>query len=67
MRVIGKRDRDEIELDPKLALARGRLLDAMLRVAQPPVKRGVMRATHAEFNRLDEVRMIETARRINAK
>ena len=67
MRVIGTRQRNEIELDPKLALERGRVLDSMLRAAQPAVKRGVLRGTHAEFNRLDEARMLEVARRINCK
>ena len=67
MRVIGTRQRDEIELDPKLALERGRVLDAMLRAARPAVRCGVMRGTHAEFNRLDEDRMLEVARRINSK
>ncbi len=67
MRVIGTQQRNEIELDPKLALERGRVLDSMLSAARPAVKRGVMRGTHAEFNRLDEARMLEVARRINCK
>lgn len=67
MRVIGSNERSEIELDPKLALERGRVLDSMLRAARPVVKRGVVRGSHAEFNRLDEARMIEVARRINCK
>jgi hypothetical protein len=67
MRVIGNKNRDEIELDPRLALERGRVLDSMLRGAMPPIPRGVMRATHAEFNRMDDARMLELARRINLR
>jgi hypothetical protein len=33
-----------------------RALDAMLRAALPPVRRGVTRGTHEHFNRLDAAR-----------
>lgn len=67
MRVIGpNRDHSEFELDPEKAWQRGRALDAMLRSALPPVKRGVFRGTAAEFQALDEARALQIARRINA-
>lgn len=43
MRIVGKQDRSEIELDPVKAWQRGRALDDMLRAALPPVPRGVTR------------------------
>ncbi len=66
MRIIGAyRDRTEIELDPVEAHRRGRILDAMLRSALPPMARGVYRETFAHFNRMDEARMREAARKLN--
>ena len=66
MRVVGpNRDRNEIELDPVQAYRRGLALDAMLRAALPPVRRGVFRGTFADFAREDEARMREAARKIN--
>lgn len=35
MRIVGRRNRSEIELDPVKAYQRGRKLDAMLRAAAP--------------------------------
>ena len=66
MRIVGKQDRSEIELDPVQAYRRGRALDAMLRGAAPPVMRGVMRGTHEYFNRLDAERQTQTARALTA-
>jgi len=66
MRVVGKQNRSEIELDPVKAYRRGRVLDAMLRSAEPPIKRGVTRGTHEYFNRLDEERQKQMARALNA-
>lgn len=66
MRVVGKKDRSEIELDPVKAYRRGRAMDKLLRSAAPPIKRGVMRGTHAYFNRLDAERQTEAARALNA-
>jgi hypothetical protein len=66
MRVIGPhRKRTEIELDPVEAYRRGRALDTALRSALPPIARGVYRGTFAVFNRMDETRMLETARKLN--
>ena len=65
MRIIGEQNRSEIELDPVAAYRRGRKLDAMLRAAMPTVLPGVTRGSHAKFQRLDEARMVEIARRIN--
>ena len=66
MRIVGRNNRTEIELDPVLAIRRGRLLDAMLRAAAEPVARGVLRGTHEYFNRLDAERQVQNARKINA-
>jgi hypothetical protein len=65
MRIVGNQDRNEIELDPLTAYRRGRRLDAMLRAARLPIRRGVTRGSPDYFQRMDEGRMIETARRIN--
>jgi hypothetical protein len=56
MRIVGGQARSEIELDPVKAYRRARALDAMLRAALPPVRRGVTRGTHEHFNRLDAAR-----------
>ncbi|MGH8682153.1 MAG: hypothetical protein ACREVS_10695 [Burkholderiales bacterium] len=65
MKIIGPNtDHSEIELDPVEAYRRGRVLDAMLRAALPPPKRGVYRGTFEAFERMDEARMIEAARRL---
>ena len=66
MRIVGKQDRSEIELDPQEAYRRGRALDAMLRCAAPPIARGVMRGAHEYFNRLDAERQTRAARALNA-
>ena len=66
MRIVGKRNRSEIELDPEKAYRRGRALDEMLRAALPPVQRGVMRGTHVYFNRLEVARQIVAARKLNS-
>jgi hypothetical protein len=65
MRIVGKQDRSEIELDPVKAYRRARALDAMLCAALPPVPHRVTRGTHEHFNRLDAARQIEAARRLN--
>ncbi|HEX2828172.1 MAG TPA: hypothetical protein VHP37_17590 [Burkholderiales bacterium] len=64
-RIIGAQDRFEFILEPCEAWHRGRLLDRMLAEAQSPRPRGVLRATHAVFNRLDELQKLESARRLN--
>ena len=65
MRIVGRQDRSEIELDPVKAYRRARALDAMLHAALPPVPRGVTRGTHEYFNRVDAARQIEAARKLN--
>jgi len=65
MKIIGPNsDHSDIELDPVKAYRRGRVLDAMLRSALPPPKRGVYRGTFEAFERMDEARMVDAARRL---
>jgi hypothetical protein len=66
MRIVGNRNRTEIELDPQQAYLRGRELDAMLRRAAPPVQRGCTRGSHAHFERLDLQRQVQMARVLNS-
>jgi hypothetical protein len=65
MRLAGKKNRSEFELDPVKALQRGRVLDAMLSAVNPPVKRGVTRGSHDALNRLDAERQSQAARKLN--
>jgi hypothetical protein len=65
MRIIGNQNRNEIELDPVIAYQRGRRLDLMLRAPNPVRPSGVTRGTHTYFQRLDEARMVDMARRVN--
>jgi hypothetical protein len=68
MRVVGSnREHSEFELDPEKAYRRGRALDTMLRSAIPPIQRRVLRATAAEFNRIDEARALLIARQLNSR
>lgn len=62
MRIVGDKNRSEIELDPVKAYRRGRVLDAMLRSAALPIVRGVLRGSHEDFNRLDADRQTQAAR-----
>lgn len=64
MRTVGKLDRTEIELDPLAAWRRGRVLDAMLRTAMPAPPQGVQRGSFDKFDRQDDQRRLEAARRI---
>ncbi len=64
-RIVGERNRSEFILDPAEALRRGRVLDAMLRAAAPSRPRGVLRASHAELNAMDDRRQLDAARRLN--
>lgn len=66
-RVVGTRDRTEFVLDAVQAWRRGRDLDSMLASAGPEPVRGVLRATHAELNRIDDMRALAAARRLNAR
>lgn len=65
MRIVGHQNRTEVELDPVEAYRRGRKLDAMLRTAVPKSSRGVQRGTPQMFERLDEARMLDAARKLN--
>jgi hypothetical protein len=67
MRIVGTADRSEIELDPVKAYRRGLVLDSMLAAAAPIRVRGVMRGTHADFNRIDADRQLQAARRLNGR
>jgi hypothetical protein len=64
-RIVGRQNCSEFILDPVEAWHRGKRLDRMLAQAQAARPRGVSRGTHAAFERLDEERRIETARRLN--
>lgn len=64
-RIVGRQNRTEFILDPVEAWHRGRQLDLMLAQSQPARPRGVTRGTHAAFERLDEARSVEAARRLN--
>lgn len=64
-RIVGKQDRSEFVLDPAEAWRRGRILDRMLAGALPPRPR-VIRASFAEFERIDELRRLEIARKLNS-
>ena len=66
MRIVGSKNRCEIELDPVKAYKRARSLDAILRSVAPPIVRGVTRGTHVYFNRLDAERQTRAARALNA-
>lgn len=65
-RVVGTKDRTEFILDPAAALRAGAVLDRMLAGALPRRPRGVVRGSHEALNRLDDQRLVEAARRINA-
>jgi hypothetical protein len=65
-KIVGTMDRTEFVLDSAEAWRRGRVLDRMLSAAAAPYPRGVIRATHAELNRIDDARAADIARRINS-
>ena len=67
MRIVGRQNRSEIELDPVKAYRRGRKLDATLRTTAPRGERGVQHGSRQMFERLDEVRMLEAARKLNRR
>ena len=66
MRIVGKLNRSEIELDPVEALRRGSEIDRKMKLMLPPHPRGVWRGTHAFFNRMDDERSLAMARRVAA-
>lgn len=65
-RIVGNHNRSEFVLDPVEAWHRGRELDRMLAGALPRRPHGVTRATFAEFERLDQLRRIEIAKKLNS-
>lgn len=65
MRIVGHQQRDEFDLDPKVAWVRGRRLDAMLKQVTAPRERAVRRMTHQQMNQADDQRALDMARRIN--
>ena len=67
MRIVGAKDRSEIELDPVQAHKRGLAVDAMLKSTAAKRVRGVFRGTHAHFNRIDAARQVLIARELNAR
>jgi hypothetical protein len=62
-RIVGTKDRSEFVADPQEAWRRARALDRML-PRRASHERSVQRASHEEFNRLDDLRALESARRL---
>ena len=65
MKIVGSKNRSEIEVDPQKAWLRCKALDAMLGTSSAARVRGVWRLTHAEMNRLDFERQLAQAARVN--
>jgi hypothetical protein len=65
-KVVGTQLRTEFILNPAEAFHRGELLDRMLKPTLPAPVRGVSRGTHAFFNRIDAMRQLEIAGRLNS-
>lgn len=65
MKIVGKRNRSEFELDPQVAWQRGKVLDAMLSDALVPHTRGVWRLTHRQMNKMDFERQLIQAATVN--
>jgi hypothetical protein len=65
MRIVGKKIRPEIELDPVEAFRRARNMDKLFQSVDFPRSRGVFRGSHAHFNRLDADRQMHIARLLN--
>ena len=53
MKIVGKHNRNEFELNPQAAWQRGKDLDAMLMTALVPHPRGIWRLTHTQMNAMD--------------
>jgi hypothetical protein len=66
MRIVGKLNRNEFELNPVEALRRGAEIDRNLKLMLPPHPRGVWRGTHVFFNRMDDERSLAMAMRVVA-
>jgi hypothetical protein len=68
MKIIGRnKSHSEFELDPVKAFHRGIALDAALSSAKEPHPRGVFRGDFAYFEKLDLLRIIRAARKLNGK
>lgn len=65
-RSVGTQFRSEFILDPAEAWHRGRLLDQMLAAASLPRHRGVQKAPHQVFNKIDDLRQSDQARVLNS-
>jgi hypothetical protein len=65
MRIVGSKNRNEIELDHARAWERGMELDALLKSTSTPHPRGVWRLTHAKMNQMDLERQVAQFSRIN--
>jgi hypothetical protein len=65
MKIVGARNRSEIEPDPQKAWSRCKAMDAMLRASPRSYERGAWRLTHAQMNRLDFERQLAQAAKVN--
>ena len=64
-RIVGNQNRSEFILDPTEVLRRGVALDGLWPALLARRPRGVMRATHREFNAMDDQRQLDIARLLN--
>ncbi len=67
MKIVGTKNRDEIELNPLKAWQRGAELDNLLRIASDPHPRGVWRLTHDQMNAMDFARQVAQSAKINKR
>jgi hypothetical protein len=65
MKIVGSKNRHDIELDPAKAWKRGMELDALLKSTSTPHPRGVWRLTHTKMNQMDLERQVAQFSRIN--
>lgn len=63
-RIVGDRNRSPYILDPALAWAAGRRLDALFAPLAQVVRHEVTRATHRELNAMDDRRQLAAAARV---
>lgn len=63
-RIVGDRNRSPYILDPALAWAAGRRLDALFAPLLRAVRHEVTRATHPELNAMDDRRRLAAAVRV---
>ena len=67
MKIVGKQNHSEFELNPQLAWQRGKVLDAMLSTALVPHPKGVWLLTHSQINAMDFKRRLVQAATINKR